>query len=174
MAKKEKRPATLDIDWRKISSEYITSDKNISAKALAQKYDLPQITVEKRCALDGWVAKRAAYRERIVQRSLKKAEDKEVNKLSHLLCAADNISRTINRISKDEKQFNRRLIERADGELEERIYEKVDSKALRDLTASIKDMVAVMQALYGDPNKLEADSNEGGVIVLAEVDADDE
>ena len=167
---KEKRPATLDIDWKTISSEYITSNTNINTAALAAKYNLPVTTVEKRCAKDGWVSKRKAYRDRVVKRAIKKTEDKEVNKMAHLMSAADLMGRHIDRILKDTKQFNKRIIERPDGELVEREFTKADTKALRDLTASIKDLTAVMQALYPkDDNETKTDS--GGVIVLADVDA---
>lgn len=167
---KEKRPATLDIDWKIISSEYITSNTNINTAALAAKYNLPVTTVEKRCAKDGWVSKRKAYRDRVVKRAIKKTEDKEVNKMAHLMSAADLMGRHIDRILKDAKQFNKRIIERPDGELVEKEFTKADTKALRDLTASIKDLTAVMQALY--PKDQDEEEDKGpGIIVLSDVRA---
>ena len=167
---KEKRPMTMDIDWKTISSEYITSNTNINTAALAAKYNLPVTTVEKRCAKDGWVSKRKAYRDRVVKRAIKKTEDKEVNKMAHLMSAADLMGRHIDRILKDTKQFNKRIIERPDGELVEKEFTKADTKALRDLTASIKDLTAVMQALY--PKDQDEEEDKGtGIIVLSDVSA---
>ena len=165
---KEKRPMTMDIDWKTISVDYITG--TASTKTLAKKYNLPKVTVEKRCNKDKWVAKRKAYRERTTEKVLKKQEEKTVNKMAHLMSAADLMGKHIDRILQDTKQFNKRIIEQPDGELVEKEFTKADTKALRDLTASIKDLTAVMQALYPkDDNETKTDS--GGVIVLADVDA---
>ena len=124
------------------------------------------------CRVNGWGAKRARYRKKAFEQALEKSVKKDANRMAKLITAADDISATIAKVCRDSKQFNRHLVKNAADETVERIFDKADTRALRDLSGAIKDMVGVMQALYDkkDPTQ---EQEKGGVIVLADVDEED-
>lgn len=71
------------------------------------------------------------------------------------------MNETIAGIKKDPQQFNRHLVTQgADGMTEtiERIFAKVDTRAIRDLSGAIKDMTTATRSLYGLPTQVEAEA----------------
>lgn len=158
-----------ETDWLAISLEYICGTDGVTQASLAKKYNLPKDTVARACRVNGWGAKRARYRKKAFEQALEKSVKKDANRMAKLITAADDISATIAKVCRDSKQFNRHLVKNAADETVERIFDKADTRALRDLSGAIKDMVGVMQALYDkkDPTQ---EQEKGGVIVLADVD----
>ena len=61
-------------DWKKIKAVYITGDE--SYRALAARFDVPFRTIADRAKKEGWVARRAKHRERIVTRACRAEEKK--------------------------------------------------------------------------------------------------
>lgn len=61
-----------ETNWDAIRNEYLTS--NISYRKLADKHKVPYKTLRDRGKREGWVAKRAETRDRIVAKSLENAE----------------------------------------------------------------------------------------------------
>ena len=64
-------------------------------------------------------------------------------------------------VFEDGQQFHRHLVQvRQDKDEwpEERIFDKVDSRAIKDLTGALKDMTQVLRNLYNLPTQAEAEA----------------
>ena len=71
-------------------------------------------------------------------------------KLVSLQQSADAMSTAIARVFDDADQFHRHLVT-SDFETEERVYKKIDTKAIRDLTGAMRDLAIVLRNVYNIP-----------------------
>lgn len=55
----------------------------------------------------------------------------------------------------DAEQFKRHLIPDGDYSVKEKVFHKVDTKAIKDLTGALKDLAAVMRNIYDLPTVAE-------------------
>ena len=146
-------------DWAALAAAYITSDK--SYKTIAAEHGLSRTAVAYKGAQEGWPAQRLEYRRKNARKAIERQGRKDVNKLLKLMEAADWLNDTIAGIRKDPQQFNRHLISMGmDGctDTVEKIFEKVDTRAIRDLSGAIKDMTTATRNLYGLPTQAEAEA----------------
>jgi hypothetical protein len=188
-------------EWDKIKSEYVTG--NMSLRVLSEKYGgIPARTIQKRCKEDGWVAARLEYRKKIVQDAVNMIGEERARetaeKLIDLQKAADSLAGIIKQTMTDADQFHRHIVTEGLGggatKVECRVLPKVDTKAVRDLSASIKDLTFAVRNLNDLPTvqeketmrlaaeKLEIDKKkaavdvkddaETGVVILAPLAGD--
>lgn len=72
---------------------------------------------------------------------------------------ADMAVDTVISVLEDKQQFNRYIVEHKDGSekwQEERVFDKVDTKALKDIISVVKDLTEIVQTTGGTmPNKVE-------------------
>ena len=78
------------MDWHAIKTEYITT--NTSYRKLAQKYNIPKTTLEHRAKTEKWFAAKRQYSDRVMAKSLKKAEDEAVDCKSTLYELAKKVA----------------------------------------------------------------------------------
>lgn len=184
------------INWQAIQHEYVTAtDVSVSYRALAQKYNIPLPTFNRIAIREEWNKKRQKYKRDVVNKAVSQACKREAGKLAKVMSSADKLSATIDQVFEDVDQFHRYIVNEPgeDGGTvaTEKTYKKVDTRAIRDITASLKDLTAVIRNVYDIPtlqeeqarliaierlemerNKAvlsEPDDGETGVIVLAEV-----
>lgn len=147
-------------DWAKIKSEYITT--NTSYRKLAEKYNIATSTMQNRAKRENWVELRKRHRRKIVERAVRKVEAKEADRLARIGVLANKALDVAMGAFEDEQQFNRYIIsegiECGGSVTSERIFDKVDTKALRDLTAVIKDLASVIRNVYGIPTQAEVEA----------------
>ena len=147
------------IDWKGIQTEYITGE--LSLVKLAKKHSLPLSTVQVRCRQEGWVAKRRDFRQQAVAVAVSEAVTDEADRLGKIITSAQRMSVVIEDVFKDGKQFYRHVVQdEIEGEKTtiEKIFDKADSKAIRDMTAALKDMTLVLRNLYNLPTQAEAEA----------------
>ena len=187
-----------NVDWEAVKTEYVT--KKVSYRQLSEKYGVAIGNISKQAIREHW----REQREQFVHKAFKKAEeiaaDNEANRLAKLIEATNrSIDFAMNALN-DEQQFNRYIISEGIGagatQTEERIYAKVDTKALKDLTSVIKDLTGLMRDFYNIPTAAQAearriaaerleierrkadalvsdeDDDETGVVLIPEVDED--
>lgn len=159
----------VEQDWPALALEYICGSDAVTLPTMSKKHGIALSTLGNHCKKEQWGKKRRVYRAKTFEKAINGQEKKEVKKMQSLASAADSMSKAIETVLKDEMQFKRHLVKTATDEVEEKVFQKADSKAIRDLTASIKDLVLIMQALYEGEKSTEDAS--GGVIVLADVDS---
>ena len=161
-------------DWKKIKTEYITTD--ISQRKLAAKYGVSHVAVSTRSKNEEWVKAREQYKAKTLAKTLEKSSDIEANRLARLMDTTTKAIDVAVRAFEDESQFNRYLVDRKesyasplideDGETaiserswtEEKIFSKVDTKALKDLTSVLKDLTGLMRDFYNIPTPAQAEA----------------
>ena len=149
------------LDWSALKTEYVTSD--IGIRGLSAKHKIDYKLVAKHSKEDGWVKARKEYQTRLQTKTQTKMCDKEAtkqaNQLSGLLDASYNLRDRIIKATEDPDQFNRYLVTqgRKGGEFEtvEVIKDKVDTKAIRELTQSMRALEDLIRSLSNLPTAAE-------------------
>ena len=147
------------IDWGAIKAAYVTSTK--SYKRIATEYKLPFGTVANKGKEDGWPALRKAFQEEAACRAIANEVDNEANRLGKIIQAANAMGDVIAGVFADADQFHRHIVQDSHGDesiTSERIFAKVDSRAIKDLTGALKDMTLVLRNLYNLPTQAEAEA----------------
>ena len=141
-------------DWDKLRTEYITSD--LSLKDISDKYGVSQRLVNTKSAEQGWVEQRKEYNAKVVEKAVNKVAAKRANQLAKELAIADNISNVLKKALEDAEQFNRYIIDtttRVDGTeirtSEEKTFEKVDMRALKDAAAALRLVEEMKRSMAG-------------------------
>ena len=141
-------------DWDNIRTEYITSD--LSLKDISDKYGVSQRLVNTKSAEQGWVDQRKKYNAKVVEKAVNKVAAKRANQLAKELAIADNISNVLKKALDDAEQFNRYIIDtttRVDGTeirtSEEKTFEKVDMRALKDAAAALRLVEEMKRSMAG-------------------------
>jgi len=170
-------------NWDEIKTEYITT--YASQRELARKYGVAPCTISTMSKREGWVKQREQYHAKTIAKSVANSSKREANRLARLM---DTTSKAIDVAVKafgDPDQFNRYLVEKrekylkpvvevsqdddydADAEVsiiaerqwtEEKVFNKVDTKALKDLTAVLKDLTGLMRDFYNLPTYAQAEA----------------
>ena len=147
------------IDWSAIKTAYVTSTK--SYKRLAAEHNLSFAAGSKRGKADGWPALRKAYQEEAACRAIAGEVDNEAKRLGKIIEAANSMSDVIHDVFADADQFHRHIVTNTHGDetiTSEKIFDKVDSRAIKDLTGALKDMTLVLRNLYNLPTQAEAEA----------------
>ena len=155
------------VDWSKIKAEYITGT-DTSYRKLAEKYGIHESVITKRAVAEKWYPAKKKYNSELVAKAIAKSQKEEVNRLAKLQTAASSMADVIDKVFKDAQQFNRhtvvnKYIDEGGGmsiENEEKIFDKVDTRAIKDLTGAIKDLAAVMRDIYDIPTAGEVQARE--------------
>lgn len=152
-------------DWESIKTEYVTT--KISYRALADKYGISCRTVFARGKREGWVRERQKHKDAVVARMVRNVQRKEASdgakRLLQMRSAADSMSGVIDGVFADAEQFYRHLVtlRSEDGsETVERVFGKMDARAVRDITAALKDLTAVIRDLYDMPSLVDREARE--------------
>lgn len=146
-------------DYTQAEAEYITT--NISYACLAEKHKIPMTSLAKYAKDNQWVAKRKQYCENIVTEIADSVGEGKIDKLKKLISASDMAADVIEKTLSDAQQFQRYVVTEKDGigeTTQEYIFEKIDTKALRDVVASIKDLTTVMRNLNDLPTSAEREA----------------
>ena len=145
------------IDWDAIKTEYVTGD--MGQRDIIRKYKIDQKLVAKHSKEDGWVNARKDYRARVQAKAQAKSCDKKANELAGLLDSSYKMRDVIANAMNDPVQFNRYLVTKGSkgGEFhtEEVIKDKVDTKAIREMTQALKAVEGLIRSLNNIPTEAE-------------------
>ena len=152
------------IDWNAIKAAYVTGAK--SYRQLAKEYDVSNSKVCEHGRLEDWPGLRKEFREKAALKAIENEVDREADRLGKILQAANAMSDVIQGVFEDTAQFHRHIVTDTfiseDGGKEilttEKQFEKVDSRAIKDLTGALKDMTLVLRNLYNLPTQAEAEA----------------
>lgn len=152
------------IDWEAIKTEYVTGSDNL--RSFAERYGITRQAVENRSRKEGWVAMRKAFRQEAVETAITEHVSVEAERLGKIITSAQKMADVLEGVFKDEKQFHRHIVTDTfigeDGGKDiltvEKEFEKVDSRAIKDLTGALKDMTLVLRNLYNLPTQAEAEA----------------
>ena len=123
---------------------------------------------------------REQYKNEVITKTLGKTSTKEAHRLHKLMNTTAKAIDTVVRAFADDNQFNRYIVEKKEkyaspkvlvdenGEViqaiseqqwaEEKVFNKVDTKALKDMTAVLKDLTALMRDFYNIPTPAQAEA----------------
>lgn len=150
------------MDWTKIKTEYITTDKS-SYRKLSEKYGIPLGTIYKRAKRENWVDLKQQSYDKRVAKTVDAVESRQIEKLERILNITDKLLDKIERAvdeldiqlcKKVEKtkviEYNN--VDRPDKATKETIHEKeeilevstiIDRKGAQELAAAIKSLKEV-------------------------------
>jgi hypothetical protein len=149
--------ARRKIDWDALKTEYVTG--NISQREIIKKYKLDQKMVAKHSKKDDWVKARKEYRAKVQAKAQAKSVNKRADELAGVLDASYKIRDRIMGAVDDPLQFNRYLVTEGSkgGEFhtEEVIKDKIDTKAIREMTQALKAVESLIRSLNNIPTEAE-------------------
>lgn len=152
--KKNSRP-----DWDAIRNAYITG--NESPKECARRHGVNYRTLGNHLYRERWNEQRAAYRGAVVDKAIDTAATcsayRVASQLIGLSGVVDALERETRKALEDGEQLHRYLVQSTtrhkDGTTEtaykDITSDKVDTRALRDLTDSVKTLEALKRSLHG-------------------------
>lgn len=158
------------MNLEKVKAEYIKS--GLSLRKLAEKYKIPLSTLSRRCKKENWVAEREHFKRKTLTKFEEKEAGREADRMVRLQTAAEKMLAQVEEALEDEKQFRRHLVQSTEQYTEpqgpkglilksttkERLFGKRDTKAMRELTATLKELTGVMRDFYDVPTPGEAEA----------------
>lgn len=123
-----------------IASAYITG--TLSLRALAAEYQVPFVTIQRRCKREKWVEERAKYRQKVRSKALAKSADKDAAALSRLVGIADKLEDLIDKLQK-----------KISDEEEVLYLSRTPCRELSDLSRAVQTALTVRRDLLGIPTQ---------------------
>lgn len=158
MAKKKK--ANDEDVLSLIKTEYI-SDPKMSYRKLADKYNFPLKKIATAGKEENWRQKRVQLGDKIFKKTMNRISTKKADEFSRVIKSAGRVLGVIERAMDDEQQFNRYVL--MDGR--EKVCKKVDTRALKDMTTSIKELANVVAFAKNEQNNA-ADTDNSVTVVF--------
>lgn len=153
MAKK-KRPEDV---LMQVKIEYISNPK-MSYRKLAEKYDVPLKKISELGKKEGWVQLRRQTGDKILKKTINRLSTEKADELAGIITTATKVIRKIDKtLEEDEKQFNRYIVNE-NFKAKEKIFKKMDTRAIRDIATTLKDLAAVVS--LSDSNDEQNDNIE--------------
>ena len=142
-------------DWAAIKHEYVT-DPNASLRKIAKKYGVSLNTIAKKSKAEDWFATRKKTQTKIVTKGITKTTNKMADELSKESDFLERMKGHMDKMLQDDLQYQRHLVEQKtfDEEggmtitIEERLYNKFDSKAMKDSMQILQMMESMTRSLY--------------------------
>lgn len=156
----------MKYDWAKIEQEYVSG--KMSMEGLAKKYGIPNSSFRKYANGHKFKEKRTEYGQKVAERALARAQARDARTLGNLSSALDKAARTLNKYIGDDDTLFGRVSVTEDGVQEYRT-KKLDTKALRDMTAAMREVSAAIKLLQPDAGG--PGGEEGGVVLMPEQEA---
>ena len=161
------------VNWEALRAEYMTTETSL--KKLAQKYDVSLSRMEVVSSTEKWVQARRAYRRQIAEKALLENETREVDRLTRLMTTTERAIGVVENALRDPQQFNRYIVKKSErysasgtkGEAgqpamrqweEEQVFNKVDTKALKEMTAVLQELSAMVRDFYDIPTASEREA----------------
>ena len=113
-------------DWRKIKTEYITTDT--SYRKLGQKYGVHDQTICRRAKEEGWIEQREQHENKVVTKTLDKISEKQSSSAELM---QDTANALLQMIAEGLKKFDTDTL-------------LADRQALRGITGALKDLKDVL------------------------------
>ena len=145
-------------NWTEIEAQYIAGE--MSQKELAESLGISYSTLAKVATANKWSVKRKKFRQKVANKGLERAGARIAKKLAKLADGTELLIDAALKALGDEQQFYRYIVTDGVGEgvgvTKEKIFQKLDSKALRDVTAALRDLTAMRRDLFGIPTQGES------------------
>lgn len=137
-------------DWAAIKHEYVT-DPNTSLRKIAKKYGVSLNTIAKKSKAEDWFATRKKTQTQIVTKGITKTVNKMADELSKESDFLERMKGHMDKMLQDEQQFQRHLVNEGTDAFfgtEERIFDKYDTRAMKDSMQILQMMESMTRSLY--------------------------
>ncbi|MBQ3146801.1 MAG: hypothetical protein IJB91_03640 [Oscillospiraceae bacterium] len=166
-------------DWKKIKTEYITTET--SYRKLAQKYGLDQATIARRAKKEGWVSNRQQNASKTQAKIIDKISDKTADKMARIEGITDKLLTKLDQaVNELDLVIVTRKIKTDNGTTEETTEYReareggiVDRSGLRQITAALKDLKEI-QMLKSELDRREQEARIANLQRQAAADSDDD
>ena len=181
-------------DWGKIETDYMVND--LSYRQIAEKYSISESTVARHGKKNDWPEKRQQFASKVHTRALQKIASrragKEAKALSRVEELAERLVEKLEEAMQDEKQLYRHILTTSSRAQAEKVLDKMDTKAVRDIAATMQTLTDTLRTIGGlmtardefaveiEAAKLELerekiakdaeDDGESGVVILGGLD----
>ena len=149
-------------DYSQAEVEYITS--KCSYAFISEKYGIPMSSLTKYAGENDWVLKRKNHCEKVVAKTADKIVNKKSAKMQSLIDASDKAAKAIETALADEDQLYRYVVTENTGDFDQKTseytFKKMDTKALRDIVSSLKDLTAVIRNLNEIPTNAQKEARK--------------
>lgn len=167
-------------DWDEIESCYVYGD--MSMTELAKAYGCNQNTLRGQARKKEWAKKRERARHerrmRVNETLLDRQAADGAKVIQNIQKATERIANMAAQIMADELQFRRHLIQtqkKGVTDTEERVYNKADARAFRDILIGLKELTNVTRDAFGMPKadaaKADAEATTGVILLPEREDA---
>lgn len=140
-------------DWKKIKTEYITTDT--SYRKLAEKYGLNKDTIHRRAKAESWETLRRQHIDRVQTRTLDAVCDRQVNRAAKLQSVADL------------------LLTKVNDYLQRMEVEDIGTSAMKNISGVLKDLKEI-QMIRSDADMREQEARIANLQRQAAADNDDD
>lgn len=154
----EKKKANDEDVLSLIKTEYI-SDPKMSYRKLADKYNFPLKKIAAAGKKENWKQLRAQLGDKIFKKTMNRISTQKADEFSRVINSAGRVLGVIERAMDDEKQFNRYVLTYGT-EGKEKVFKKVDTRAVRDITTSLKELAGLIAFVKNEQNNAADGDNE--------------
>lgn len=139
------------INWTKIETRYVAGDKSL--KELAKEFRVSYSTLSKRASEGGWAARRKDFRANVANEALARAQARGQERMDALLIASEQLMDAATEAIRDSDQFKRWVNTEGSGEgcseAVERVFDKRDTRAMKDMVFVLKELTGILRDAYG-------------------------
>lgn len=155
MPKNQKKTGRQNYDWATIKHDYVTNP-DMSLRKIAAKYGIRLDTVAQKSKAEGWFATRKEHQTKVVTKAIARTGELQARELSQEADFLERMKGHMEKMLKDDLQYQRHLVETKtfdeDGGMtittEEKLYNKFDSKAMKDTMQILTMMESMTRSLY--------------------------
>lgn len=152
----------MTYDWGRIEHEYVTGSMTLAE--LAEKYKIKLNTMYRKAEVRKFREQREEYTNSVREKALTRARARDARTLANLSTALDKAGKILKKYMDDEDMLFGRVVEGGEDGVREYRVRKLDTKAVRDMTAAIREATAAMQLMTGRTEQ--AEEEQAGVIVI--------
>lgn len=138
-------------DWGKIETDYMVND--LSYRQIAEKYGISESTVARRGRKNSWPEKRQQFATKVHTRALQKIASrragKEAKAISKVEALAEQLVGKLEEAMQDDKQLYRHILTTSSRAQQEQVLEKMDTKAVRDIAATMQTLADTLRTIGG-------------------------
>ena len=141
-----------------IKIEYI-SDSKTSYRKLAEKYNYPFKKISTIGKKEKWGQLRVQFGDKVFKKTMNRISTEKADEYSRVIESANRLIGVIERSLDDPKQFNRYVVTENFAAVE-KVFKKADTRALKEMTASLKELAAVVGYANEKKNAVQGNGNE--------------
>ena len=143
--------------WEQAKLLYVTT--GASCGQVAARLGVSKGAAERRCAAEGWVEQRKAYREKLYEKALERAQKNGLMVMENLMASAESMTGRFRAVVEDPEAFRRYLVsDKAGGPKREEVFRRTDMDAFRAASGTLKQMTETVRDLWGIPGVRQEES----------------